>query len=463
MPSVRKLFHRHRRSQSDSTNDVSSISEEDVESMNSTEPRKNPYALETNPYNSAAFTYNFHGDARNPDTFLRPDQTANFIEPTESSPYDTMVPGNRKSAPPHVFRSDADDYVSNSNSHPTSPAVPDTNPYSLYAEEPPMQTHADDEHTLELARQQLLQKYRKQPDSPQSQQLQLQQQQMINSSEYDPSIMETEQEREARLQSSTQDIHEHAYEQEYQHQQDLEQEELEVQQLKKNIRATNKETISSANNVLNYAQQAEDSGLRTLQMLGEQSDQLANSEKAIALTENQTRLAEDYAAELKSLNRSMFAVHVSNPFNSRRRIAEQELKIRDTFQDQQAQRDQLRRQHYASQQQISSAMGNLPGERRRQMTELELKYYQQMQDNKRKLAEESKYMFEPEAEDHADEQEIQDRLTQIGAASARLNLMAKAINNEVEDQTARAKRLGDKTSDLEVGVHLNSSRLARIV
>jgi hypothetical protein len=50
------------------------------------------------------------------------------------------------------------------------------------------------------------------------------------------------------------------------------------------------------------------------------------------LASSQNRIAEEKARELKTLNRSMFAVHVANPFTSGSRRDERDRKIMENHQ-----------------------------------------------------------------------------------------------------------------------------------
>ncbi|KAK9451006.1 uncharacterized protein V1518DRAFT_412308 [Limtongia smithiae] len=282
---------------------------------------------------------------------------------------------------------------------------------------------------------------------------------------YDPSIMETEEERQLRYAPQEQITRNGKQQQTTYgglHDQSQIDEDQDVQAMKDQIKYVKKESLSAAQNARRYAELAEASGLRTLGMLGEQGDRLSAAESAIAVTENQTHLAEDYARELKTLNRSMFAVHVANPFNSRRRMQEQEQKIRDNFQQQQEQRADDRRVHYNAQQRIAQAMGNAPGERRRQLSATEAKYREQMAKQRADLAQASRYQFEPDEEDFEVERDIDTALDDINNATGRLNLMAKSIGNEIDSQNKRIDKLNKKTQEVEIGVHLNTSRLARI-
>ncbi|KAK9351394.1 hypothetical protein V1523DRAFT_416956 [Lipomyces doorenjongii] len=446
-----KKILKHSRSKSPSDSDATNTANPYAEDSNLSGPAYNPYALGSNPYNSVPSYYSRNSPSPRTGTPLAsatsvigPLTGVNNVSPATNNPYDVSSfssPSSSSSSRRIMTR-------------PTAPVtdLTGTSPYIIpYANTSSTSTN--------LQRQELLGRQAIVSDENVAAQ----------THDYDPSIMETEAEREAR--HASEQILRQGQEYLYSEQsvygqiqeQQQEEEDLEVNALKEQIRHTNKQSLTSAGNALRYAEEAEAAGLRTLQALGEQGDQLGSAENSIAVTENQTKLAEDYASELKSLNRSMFAVHVSNPFNSRRRLMEQEDKIRATFRAQQIDRETNRRRQYDSQQRVASAMGNVPGERRRQLTETERKYREQMNTNKAKLAETSKYLFEPDEEDFENERELESRLDGIGSAATRLNMMAKSISTEVTAQNERVSRLSRRTEDVEVGVHLNTVRLARIV
>ena len=95
-----------------------------------------------------------------------------------------------------------------------------------------------------------------------------------------------------------------------------EEEEEDITATKQQIRFIKQEDVSSTRNALRIAAQAEETGMNTLARIGAQGERIHNTEKNLDLTSNNNRLAEDKARELKTLNRSMFAVHVSNPFTA---------------------------------------------------------------------------------------------------------------------------------------------------
>ncbi|KAK9324601.1 hypothetical protein V1517DRAFT_316909 [Lipomyces orientalis] len=446
--------------------------------------RRNPYALGSNSFNSAP-TSTEHSSYKGDNT-----SNVSFEDPgsTYSSPYESSSPAPNPYVTGSSSASNRYSSRASAGSNPYASTPSTSNPYdrsatyessSLYS--PPSYSTLDknrpspardngsipsmstnnpyggdvDAASVMESKQELFKGLRTKPKPQVPPSLQ------PVSRDYDPSIMETEEERAQRYGE------EPSYGGSANYQMfDADQEEgvddTEINAIKEQMKYVKKESLSAAQRSRRYAEEAEASGLRTLQMLGEQGDQIANAEGSIAITENNTKLAEDYARELKTLNRSMFAVHVSNPFNTRRRIQEREQKIRDTFNQQQLQREENRRNQYQAQQRVAAAMGNIPGERRRQLTETELRYREQMARQKADLAQASRFQFEPDDEDFEVERDIDATLDDVSAAANRLNSMAKSINTELESQNRRVAKLNQKTQEVEIGVHLNTSRLARI-
>lgn len=95
-----------------------------------------------------------------------------------------------------------------------------------------------------------------------------------------------------------------------------EQEEEDVLAAKQEIKFIKQSDVSSTRNALRIAAQAEETGRSTLERLGAQGERIHNTERNLDLASNQNRLAAEKAREISTLNRSMFAVHVSNPFTS---------------------------------------------------------------------------------------------------------------------------------------------------
>ena len=203
-----------------------------------------------------------------------------------------------------------------------------------------------------------------------------------------------------------------------------EEEEEDVQATKQQIRFMKQEDVSSTRNALRIAQQAEETGRATLARLGAQGERIHNTEKNLDLAANHNRIAEEKAKELKTLNKSMFAVHVSNPFTSSQRKAARDQEIIDKHQVEREQRDATRKAAFGSQQRMERAFKDLqPGD----------VGYRAPQ-TKASLAERSKYQFEADSEDDEMENEIDSNLDALGHAAGRLNALARATGKEVDEQ-----------------------------
>jgi hypothetical protein len=139
---------------------------------------------------------------------------------------------------------------------------------------------------------------------------------------------------------------------------------------------------------------AEESGRGTLERLQQQGERIHNTERNLDLASNQNRLAAEKAREIKTLNRSMFAVHVANPFTSKQRVREREEQVLSDAQADRERRDATRAAAWSSND-------------RNQRLGMEMnKAGQSGTSGKKSLAERSKYQFEADSEDEDMENEI---------------------------------------------------------
>lgn len=211
-----------------------------------------------------------------------------------------------------------------------------------------------------------------------------------------------------------------------------EEEEEDVAATKQQIRFMKQEDVSSTRNALRIAAQAEETGRGTLARLGAQGERIHNTEKNLDLAANHNRIAEEKAKELKTLNKSMFAVHVSNPFTKSSRNAKRDQDIIDKHRDEREQRDETRRAAFGTKARMESSFKELqPGDAG-------------YKPKGRNLAERSKYQFEADSEDDEMENEIEDNLDALGGAAGRLNLLARATGKEVDEQNVHISRIVGK-------------------
>jgi hypothetical protein len=201
-----------------------------------------------------------------------------------------------------------------------------------------------------------------------------------------------------------------------------EEEEEDVNAIKQQIRFTKQESVASTRNALRVAAQAEETGRNTLARLGQQGERLYNTEKNLDVAAAHNRVAEERARELKTLNRSMFAVHMSNPMKSKSRAEAEERKILERHQYEREERERTRQFGYESRDRVGRALNEKSGGAAAGAK------------GKVSLAERSKYQFEADESDDEKEKEINGNLDQLGSVAGRLKSLAMATGEEVDRQ-----------------------------
>lgn len=208
-----------------------------------------------------------------------------------------------------------------------------------------------------------------------------------------------------------------------------EEEEEDVEAVKQQIRFTKQESVSSTRNALRVAAQAEETGRNTLTRLGAQGERLHNTEKNLDIASNHNRVAEQKARELKTLNGSMFAVHMKNPLASKSRAQEEERRILERHQSDREEREKTRQFGFESKNRVDNALksGGNAGPA-----------------SKMSLAERSKYQFEGDDSDDEKEREIENNLDALGAVTGRLRGLAMATSQEVDRQNIQIDKIMKK-------------------
>jgi len=227
-----------------------------------------------------------------------------------------------------------------------------------------------------------------------------------------------------------------------------EQEEEDINATKNEIKFMKQQDVSSTRNALRLAQQAEETGRDTLARLGAQGERIHNTERNLDLASSQNRIAEEKARELKTLNKSMFAMHVSNPFTASSRREERDAKIMETHRQERDQRDATRKAAWES-------------------TARNEGFNRQMQGmggsgKKSTLADRAKYQFEADSEDDEMENEIDANLDALHGAAKRLNHLGRAMGEEVDTQNKHIERITHKTDKVDDQIAMNRARLDRI-
>ncbi|GAB7341613.1 hypothetical protein MBLNU457_7815t1 [Dothideomycetes sp. NU457] len=227
-----------------------------------------------------------------------------------------------------------------------------------------------------------------------------------------------------------------------------EQEEEDVQAAKNEIRFIKQQDVAATRNARRIAEQTEAIGRETLARLGQQGDRIHNTERNLDLASHQNRLAEEKARELKTLNRSMFAMHVSNPFTAKKREEAANAIALDKHRQERLRADETRANAYSTTARQQGFNRELNGGRAPQ--------------DKASLAQRSKYQFEADSEDDEMENEIDDNLDAIHRGAKTLNQLGKAMGQELDEQNKHIGRIIGKTDLVDDEIAVNRARLDRI-
>ncbi len=214
-----------------------------------------------------------------------------------------------------------------------------------------------------------------------------------------------------------------------------EQDEAETQAILAEKRQVQQDSSASVSRSVQMARQANEVGRATLARLGAQGERLHNTEKNLDLAANQNKIAQDRAAELKTLNRSMFAVHVSNPFTSKQRQQKADDEVMNRHRSERDQREATRREGFSANQRMESNFRdiNTVGVARPQ------------QRTKKDYGK-----FNLEDEEGADELEdqIDDGINELEGQVSMMNMVGRAIGKEVDTQNKQIDRIMTKVGIL---------------
>ncbi|KAL6926911.1 hypothetical protein ACO0SA_003994 [Hanseniaspora valbyensis] len=247
-----------------------------------------------------------------------------------------------------------------------------------------------------------------------------------------------------------------------QQEQEQREQDEEVDTIKQQIRFTKQSSAASTRNTLKMARDAEMAGLNTLGMLGSQSEKLGNIESNLTLMKIQHREADDRVSELKKLNRSVFAVHVSNPFTSKRRARELEEKIKNQREMDKEMQNDARQKLYDSTNSVSHAMNSVNDGRLGRKPQQGADSLKEKYSRNEILTRNKKYVFEGDEEDEDLEVEIDRNLDEIGAISKRLKNIATSQSAEVNKQQNRLNDIEEDTDNLDIKLYWNTKRLQNI-
>ncbi|KAI8979487.1 hypothetical protein BDF20DRAFT_869876 [Mycotypha africana] len=223
---------------------------------------------------------------------------------------------------------------------------------------------------------------------------------------------------------------------------------VQVAGIKQQIRNVKQDSLASTRAALQKLNETEATASTTMNMLGQQSSQIANVNRHLDLSKAYSDRAANQADELKQLNRSIFIPVVSNPFRKKeKQRRELEAKQRD-YAEHMAERDQIRQFEYESNARIQETArlnNNMTRAERRGRSE----------------ADRRRYQFEEDSEDDAIEDEIDSNLDLISGATSRLKNMALTMNTELDRQNLELNKTLGKVDPLTQKLVATTDKLNR--
>ncbi|KAF3055952.1 Protein transport protein sec9 [Daldinia childiae] len=231
-----------------------------------------------------------------------------------------------------------------------------------------------------------------------------------------------------------------------------EQEEVEVDDIKRQIKEERLATVGTTQNIARTADQALDVAMQTVARLGGQTERLNYTETLIDKGSFASREAEQSTKKLKSLNRSMFAVHVGNPFTATKRQREIEQKALDEHRSEREIRETTRKEGYMGNQRMEATFREAEASANNHVWK------------KQSAAERSKYAFEDDDDDevNAQEDEIDDNMELTARRLASINHLAHNISDIVDTQNKTIDRIGSKSDQLSDETVVHTRRLQTI-
>ncbi|KAG8845630.1 Protein transport protein S9 plasma membrane t-SNARE [Tulasnella sp. 330] len=252
-----------------------------------------------------------------------------------------------------------------------------------------------------------------------------------------------------------------------------EEEEEDVESIKKDTRALKTDSVNSTRNALRLAREAEETARNTLLKLGDQSEKIANTERHLDQSKGYTTRAEDRTDEIKKLNRSIFRPAITFNKEGKRIKEEQRLTDRHAMEREERERAMMdvRDSHnrigragtlgrgnedtYGDDEDLIGGGGGGGSGRfgRGNMTQTQ---------RDARAAGRSRFQFEKTESDDELEDELDDNLNEIGDVSKRLKALALAQGQELDSQNQRLTRLDGNAVKLDDQLIRATDRLKRI-
>jgi hypothetical protein len=201
--------------------------------------------------------------------------------------------------------------------------------------------------------------------------------------------------------------------------------EHEIQDIRRKIRGTNQQAVLSTEQTLALAEKAEETGRKNLKRLDSQRRRLANADKLLRTADGKADQSIAKTEELKKLKSKPFFCCVSTTSDD---DVDVEKEANEKVQQQLEAADKRRRE---------------ANETKEIDKDLE-KQIQERPQRTDKEVEKSKFVYEPDPPDVAIERKIEDNLDKLLIATEHLKRIAKNTSQELDEQAQYAKNLKGK-------------------
>ncbi|OTB07614.1 hypothetical protein M426DRAFT_317918 [Hypoxylon sp. CI-4A] len=230
----------------------------------------------------------------------------------------------------------------------------------------------------------------------------------------------------------------------------------EYRNLKTEIHETTQASVQSTQNSLRALNQIAEVGQGSLARLGAQNERLHNANQNLDISIEHQREGRAGTKKLESLNRSMFAVHMKNPFTKKSRATELQESIENQSAADRAIREGTRKDKYRQNARMEATFAEL----NRGDTPSAFSKPNRNDRNKYTLEDDSDEEGARALDDANDE--LENNLVGMSRGVHQANIIAKAIGQEIDHSNRLIDDIGAKADPLSDRVKADTRRMGNI-
>lgn len=184
-------------------------------------------------------------------------------------------------------------------------------------------------------------------------------------------------------------------------------------------------------------------------------DKIGDTERSLDIAKAHTSRVEDNARTIAQLNQSIFRPKWKR--NQKAKRDAEEARVLQRHIDERAERELTRAEMLSSQRRVEESVSNMG-----MFAKIRNKSRLGVGESFDPKEQRARYQFEATESDDELEDELDGNLDEISALSARMNLLSRAMGQEVDEQNKRLARVSDKTSALDTRIYAGTKRLENL-